>query len=191
MHAVHDTWVLQICSKANHYGGSMDPHAGMAETLPGLQLSQTLPGLQLSHGIQDNSCGQPGACMMLFHAVVSVLRMLLSVCWDSQLGSILLFAPAVPYKQVHAGMANILHGTSGASAADSLAMACVAVMLAAAAAFLLQRGIKTLALRVERQSANALALAAALEKHPLVSTVASMPVTAQRPGKGLQEVLRP
>lgn len=37
------------------------------------------------------------------------------------------------------------------------------------AAFLLLRGIKTLALRVERQSANAAALAAALEKHPLVS----------------------
>jgi hypothetical protein len=36
------------------------------------------------------------------------------------------------------------------------------------AAFLLQRGIKTLALRVERQSANALALATALQAHPLV-----------------------
>lgn len=34
------------------------------------------------------------------------------------------------------------------------------------AAFLLQRGIKTLALRVERQNSNAAMLAAALEKHP-------------------------
>eukprot|EP00879_Flechtneria_rotunda_P021752 GHRR01022936.1.p1 GENE.GHRR01022936.1~~GHRR01022936.1.p1 ORF type:complete len:343 (+),score=118.12 GHRR01022936.1:395-1423(+) len=39
------------------------------------------------------------------------------------------------------------------------------------AAFLLQRGIKTLALRVERQNANAAALAAALEKHPQVQRV--------------------
>jgi cystathionine beta-lyase/cystathionine gamma-synthase len=35
-------------------------------------------------------------------------------------------------------------------------------------AFLLHRGIKTLALRVERQNANAAMLAAALEKHPQV-----------------------
>lgn len=39
------------------------------------------------------------------------------------------------------------------------------------AAFLLLRGLKTLALRVERQSANAAALAAALERHPLVKCV--------------------
>lgn len=36
------------------------------------------------------------------------------------------------------------------------------------AAYLVLRGIKTLALRVERQSANAAALAVALEQHPLV-----------------------
>jgi O-acetylhomoserine/O-acetylserine sulfhydrylase-like pyridoxal-dependent enzyme len=35
-------------------------------------------------------------------------------------------------------------------------------------AFLLHRGVKTLALRVERQNANAAMLAAALEKHPQV-----------------------
>ena len=39
------------------------------------------------------------------------------------------------------------------------------------ACFLLQRGLKTLELRVERQSANALALAQALEEHPAVSRV--------------------
>lgn len=61
-------------------------------------------------------------------------------------------------------------------------VACVAVVLASAAAFLLQRGIKTLALRVERQSTNALALAAALETHPLVSTVASMYCSTPRQG---------
>jgi cystathionine beta-lyase/cystathionine gamma-synthase len=38
-------------------------------------------------------------------------------------------------------------------------------------AFLLHRGIKTLALRVERQNANAAMLAAALEKHPHVSCI--------------------
>jgi len=42
------------------------------------------------------------------------------------------------------------------------------MLLSCLAAFLLLRGIKTLALRVERQSATAAALAAALEKHPLV-----------------------
>eukprot|EP00775_Hariotina_reticulata_P013055 gene13055-13182_t len=39
------------------------------------------------------------------------------------------------------------------------------------AAFLLQRGIKTLAVRVERHNTNAAALAAALSKHPQVSRV--------------------
>ncbi|KAF8073052.1 CHR5 [Scenedesmus sp. PABB004] len=39
------------------------------------------------------------------------------------------------------------------------------------AAFLLNRGAKTLALRVERQNANALALATALEAHPQVEVV--------------------
>ncbi|WIA36723.1 hypothetical protein OEZ86_007995 [Tetradesmus obliquus] len=38
-------------------------------------------------------------------------------------------------------------------------------------AFLLHRGVKTLALRVERQNANALMLAAALEQHPQVAAV--------------------
>jgi hypothetical protein len=36
------------------------------------------------------------------------------------------------------------------------------------AAFLLQRGLKTLALRVGRQNANALALATSMEDHPAV-----------------------
>jgi cystathionine gamma-synthase len=39
------------------------------------------------------------------------------------------------------------------------------------AAFLIMRGLKTLALRVERQNANALALARALERHPKVERV--------------------
>lgn len=42
-------------------------------------------------------------------------------------------------------------------------------------AFLLLRGIKTLALRVERQSATAAALAAALEQHPSVSITVAAP----------------
>jgi hypothetical protein len=37
--AVDATCVLQICSKANHYGGSLDPHAGTTVNLAGLQLS--------------------------------------------------------------------------------------------------------------------------------------------------------
>jgi hypothetical protein len=40
-------------------------------------------------------------------------------------------------------------------------------------AFLLHRGVKTLALRVERQNANAALLAAALETHPQVRCFAS------------------
>jgi cystathionine gamma-synthase len=39
------------------------------------------------------------------------------------------------------------------------------------AAFLLLRGLKTLALRVERQNTTALALALALEPHPRVRRV--------------------
>jgi hypothetical protein len=54
----------------------------------------------------------------------------------------------------------------------ALPPAFVSMCVAAAAAFLLLRGLKTLALRVERQSANAAALAAALERHPLVSAAA-------------------
>ncbi len=40
-----------------------------------------------------------------------------------------------------------------------------------AAAFLLERGLKTLVLRVERQNATALLVAEALERHPAVATV--------------------
>lgn len=58
------------------------------------------------------------------------------------------------------------------------------------AAFLLQRGIKTLALRVERQSATAAALAAALDGHPQVERV-FYPGLPSHPRHGLiQELFR-
>jgi cystathionine beta-lyase/cystathionine gamma-synthase len=45
-----------------------------------------------------------------------------------------------------------------------------------AAAFLLERGLKTLVLRVERQNATALAGAEALERHPAVAAVSHPPL---------------
>lgn len=88
-HAVRVTCILQICSKANHYGGSLDPHAGATENLAWLAAGGCL-------GMQDNSCGQPGPCMMLF-------RLLSVCCCDSQLVSI----AVCPSKQTHAGMSNL------------------------------------------------------------------------------------
>jgi cystathionine gamma-synthase len=49
------------------------------------------------------------------------------------------------------------------------------------AAYLLLRGMKTLHLRVERQSANAMAVAEFLEAHPLITTV-NYPGLASHPG---------
>jgi len=57
----------------------------------------------------------------------------------------------------------------------------VAAVLGPFDAYLLQRGLRTMPLRVDRQSATALELAQALERHPAV-TVVHYPVLPSDPG---------
>lgn len=71
----------------------------------------------------------------------------------------------------HDILAGVVVGSKDRIAALRDAQGILGALVAPQTAFLLERGLRTLALRVERQNANALAISEFLEKHPKIKRV--------------------
>ncbi len=94
------------------------------------------------------------------------------LCRPLELGADLVCESATKYLNGHHDvMAGVVAGTSELVAAARLHQIEVGSVLDPFPAFLVRRGLKTLALRMERSSLNALAVARFLEGHPKVAKV--------------------